>query len=66
MDSACIVHFTFVLVRYHDGRQISLLIGKRSEPPSDKLGGEIFIPPHALVHVGHYIIYIILYFIFLQ
>ena len=45
----CSSAFAFVLVRYHDGRQISMLIGKRNEPPSDKLGGELFISPHALV-----------------
>ena len=57
MDSACIVHFTFVLGRQHDGRQISVLIGMRNESPSDKLGGEFFISPHALVCFPLYIIY---------
>ena len=32
-----------------------IVIGERSKPPSDKLGGEIFISPRACLYVCHYI-----------
>ena len=34
-----------------------MFIGERSQPPSDKLGGEISISSHALVCLSLYYIY---------
>ena len=46
----------FPLICYYSSKCCgSVVIGKRSEPPSDKLGGEIFIATCAIVCIYLYI-----------